>query len=274
MTSDVDTAGFPRFIRLVGHPLRWRLLTELAHSDLRVRELVDLVGEPQNLVSYHLRVLRIGGLVSATRSTFDARDSYYRLDLDQCAQGLAATAAALRPALVASPSPSLPMPAPHDARPSVLFVCSGNSARSPLAEAMMRRRAGDRVRVSSAGTQPKDRVHPYVARVLREQYGIDLGGQAPRPLDLTSGGGYDHVVTLCDRARERVSGSPGRHRLVHWSVPDPADSADARPRGGYQRFVAAAADIDSRVRHLLPKLSSDTQSSDTQSSDARKEHQP
>jgi protein-tyrosine-phosphatase/DNA-binding transcriptional ArsR family regulator len=265
MATEVDSpSGYPWFIRLVGHPVRWRLLTELAGSDLRVRELVDRVGEPQNLLSYHLRVLRTGGLVSATRSSFDARDSYYRLDLDRCAEGLAGTAAALHPALGVTPSPPLPMPARDDARPSVLFVCSGNSARSPLAEAMVRRRAGDLVRVSSAGTRPKDRIHPHVARVLREQYGIELGGQVPRPLDLTSGGGFDHVVTLCDRAREQVSGSVSQRDLVHWSVPDPAGGPDASRRDSYRRFATVAADIDSRVRYLLPTLSTDTQ----------KEHQP
>jgi protein-tyrosine-phosphatase/DNA-binding transcriptional ArsR family regulator len=260
----VDAAGYPRFLRLAGHPLRWRLMTELARSDLRVRELVDRVGEPQNLVSYHLRVLREGGLVSARRSSFDARDSYYRLDLDQCAEGLASTALALHPALGASLAPSSTTPSHRGRTPSVLFVCSGNSARSPLAEAMLRRRAGDRVRVSSAGTRPKDRIHPHVARVLREQYGVDIAGQVPRSLDLTSGGGFDHVVTLCDRAREQVSASTGRHRLVHWSVPDPADAAAAGQRDGYRCFATVAADIDGRVRHLLPTLSSDTQ----------KEHQP
>ncbi|GAA4725849.1 ArsR family transcriptional regulator [Nocardioides endophyticus] len=254
-----DTLGYPRFVRLVGHPLRWRLLTELARSDLRVRELVNRVDEPQNLVSYHLRVLRTGGLVSATRSSFDARDSYYHLDLDRCANGLAATASSLHPSLRVGPEPPPSRSAAKDVvRPSVLFVCSGNSARSPLAEAVMRRRAGERVRVSSAGTRPKDRIHPYAARVLREQYGIDIGGQVPRQLDLTSGGGFDHVVTLCDRAREEVSRSAGRHGLVHWSVSDPADAADASKRGGYRRFLAAAADIDRRVRHLLPTLSDDT----------------
>ena len=70
------------FVRLAAHPLRWKLLTALADSDLRVRELVERVGEPQNLVSYHLRLLRDGGLVTATRSSFDGRDSYYHLDLD------------------------------------------------------------------------------------------------------------------------------------------------------------------------------------------------
>jgi protein-tyrosine-phosphatase len=115
----------------------------------------------------------------------------------------------------------------------------------------VRRRAGDRVRVASAGTRPKDRVHRHVVRVLRERYGVDLAGQVPRALDLTAGGGFDHVVTLCDRAREQLSGALGRDRLVHWSVPDPADASQ---RDSYRRFAAAAADIDRRVRHLLPAL--------------------
>ena len=84
----------PAFVRLAAHPLRWRLLTELASSDYRVRELVARTGEPQNLVSYHLRLLRDGGLVTSTRSSYDGRDSYYHLDLDRCADALADSAAA------------------------------------------------------------------------------------------------------------------------------------------------------------------------------------
>src|SRR5919107_718862 len=89
----------PAFVRLAGHPLRWQLMTELAHSDLRVRELVTLVGHPQNLISYHLRLLRDGGLVTVTRSSFDGRDSYYHLDLDRCAHVLTDCGTALHPAL-------------------------------------------------------------------------------------------------------------------------------------------------------------------------------
>ena len=74
----------PEFVRMAAHPLRWRLLTELAGGDHRVRELTERVGEPQNLVSYHLRLLRDGGLVRSRRSTFDGRDTYYHLDLDRC----------------------------------------------------------------------------------------------------------------------------------------------------------------------------------------------
>lgn len=89
----------PAFVHLAAHPLRWRLLTELAASDYRVRELVERVGQPQNLVSYHLRLLRGGGLVTARRSSYDARDSYYHLDLEQCAHALTNAGTALHPAL-------------------------------------------------------------------------------------------------------------------------------------------------------------------------------
>ena len=89
----------PPFVRLAAHPLRWKLLTSLADSDLRVRELVERIGEPQNLISYHLRLLRDGGLVSARRSSFDGRDSYYHLDLERCADALAETGTALHRAL-------------------------------------------------------------------------------------------------------------------------------------------------------------------------------
>src|SRR5207248_2609830 len=148
----------PAFVRLAAHPLRWALLTALAGGDLRVRELVEHVGEPQNLVSYHLRLLRDGGLVAAGRSRFDGRDSYYHLDLDRCAAALAGTGAALHPALRAEPSP------PPSGRIAVLFVCTGNSARSPIAEALLRRRAPRKITATSAGSRPKPALHPDTLR--------------------------------------------------------------------------------------------------------------
>src|SRR5215510_11361191 len=129
MVPSGEVAAPPVFVRLAAHPLRWRLLTELAHSDYRVRELVTRVDQPQNLVSYHLRLLRDGGLVTATRSSFDGRDSYYHLDLDRCAAALADSGAALHPALRRDATAPAPPAGRQRPRPVVvLFVCTGNSA--------------------------------------------------------------------------------------------------------------------------------------------------
>jgi protein-tyrosine-phosphatase/DNA-binding transcriptional ArsR family regulator len=234
----------PGFVRLAAHPVRWRLLAALAEGDHRVRELVARTGEPQNLVSYHLRLLRAGGLVSATRSSFDGRDSYYHLDLDRCAAALAETGAALHPAL--TPAAAATRLGGHV---SVLFVCTGNSARSPIAEALLRHRTAGDVAVTSAGVRPKAHLHPDAVRVLADRFGIDVAGRRPRSLDDVAGHRFTHVITLCDKAREALPELPAPRR-VHWSVPDPAATGDT----GHPRFERAAADIDTRVRHLLPAL--------------------
>ncbi|WP_067900278.1 helix-turn-helix domain-containing protein [Actinomadura chibensis] len=242
------TGGPPEFVRLAAHPLRWRLLAELAGGDHRVRELVARVGEPQNLVSYHLRLLRRGGLVTARRSSFDARDSYYRLDLDRCADALAAAGSALHPGLRLEPAPP---PAPSSGRARVLFACTGNSARSPVAEALLRHHTRGRVEVASGGSRPAERVHPAAVDLLRERYGIDIARLRPRGLDELAARRFDHVITLCDRVREVCPEFGGRPRLAHWSIPDPAAAEDG------DAFARTVAEIDTRVRHLVPVLAHD-----------------
>jgi ArsR family transcriptional regulator, arsenate/arsenite/antimonite-responsive transcriptional repressor / arsenate reductase (thioredoxin) len=240
----------PVFVRLASHPLRWRLLTELPSGDLRVRELVALTSEPQNLVSYHLRLLRDAGLVTAIRSSFDGRDSYYHLNLNRCADALTSTGAALHPALRLIPAP----PAPQPGTPvAVLFVCTGNSARSPVAEALLRQHTAGRVKVASAGTLPKPRMHPDAVRVLHDEYGIDISGQRPRHLNTLTGRRFDYVITLCDKAREICPDLVDSPRQVHWSVPDPAATGDT-DQAGYPAFARAVADIETRIRYLPPVL--------------------
>ncbi|MGW5155419.1 metalloregulator ArsR/SmtB family transcription factor [Nonomuraea wenchangensis] len=238
----------PPFVRLAAHEVRWRLLSELARGDLRVRELVALVGEPQNLVSYHLRLLRSAGLVTARRSSFDGRDSYYHLDLERCADALATAGAALHPALRLSPAETAET-ADAAGAPSVLFLCTGNSARSPVAEALLRHRAGGRAEVTSAGSHPRARLHPHAVRVLRRRYDIDVADQRPRGLDTLTGRRFDYVISLCDKVREVCPDFAGHPRRQHWSIPDPAADQD-----GYPAFDRTAAEIDTRIRHLQPVL--------------------
>ena len=201
----------PGFLRLAGHPLRWRLLTELARSDRQVRELTGLLGQPQSLVSYHLGQLRAGGLVSARRSSADRRDAYYRIELTRCGELLAETGLALHPGSAGSGSgPPGAGPSPGTGRRArVLFLCTGNSARSQMAEALLGRLAGDAVEAASAGSRPKP-LHPDAVQVMRE-HGIDISGRRAKHLDTFAGQRFDYVITLCDRVRE-VCPEFGGHR--------------------------------------------------------------
>jgi protein-tyrosine-phosphatase/DNA-binding transcriptional ArsR family regulator len=258
MVMASSSQAAPAFVRLAAHPLRWRLLSALTEGDYRVRELVTLLGQPQNLVSYHLRLLRDGGLVTATRSSFDGRDSYYHLDLDRCAEALADTGAALHPALRQDATPPIPPVGQQRSlrlRIAVLFVCTGNSARSPIAEALLRHHTAGRVTVTSAGSRPKPRLHPNTVRVLRKAFGIDIADRSPQHLDTLASHRFDHVITLCDKAREACPEFGHHPRRLHWSIPDPATAGDT-DQASYLAFQHTASDLDTRVRHLLPVLAS------------------
>src|SRR5438552_1638068 len=130
VTDEAATAPI-RFVQLLADEQRWRLLQELARSDRKVSELTELVGKPQNLVSYHLASLRNAGVVSARRSSADRRDTYYRMDKRRCADLLCGVGPALQPGLRLSVvDPRTPEGRPPRRRPSVLFLCTGNSSRS------------------------------------------------------------------------------------------------------------------------------------------------
>lgn len=234
----------PSFVRLAGHPLRWRLMSELARGDRRVRELVALLDQPQNLVSYHLRRLRAAGLVGARRSAFDARDAYYHLDLGNCAAALTGAGLALHPGLRLALAPAVPL----ERSCRVLFLCTGNSARSQMAEALLRHRAGDAVDVHSAGSQPKP-LHPGAVRAMADR-GIDISGASTKHLRRFTKVRFDHVITLCDRVREICPEFPGEPVTAHWSIPDPALAADASDAA----FERTADELDDRIALLLSQL--------------------
>jgi len=241
VTSRPDSAP-PGFLRLAGHPLRWRLLDELARSDRQVRELTDLTGQPQSLVSYHLGRLRTGGLVSARRSSADRRDAYYRVDLTRCGELLAETGQALHPGLGLVPACA--------ARVRVLFLCTGNSARSQMAEALLGQLGGDAIEAASAGSQPRP-LHPDAVRVMRE-HGLDISGRRAKHLDTFAGQRFGYVISLCDRVREVCPEFPGHPQMIHWSIADP--SGEENP---YPAFRRVAAELRTRIGFLLARIGHD-----------------
>ena len=232
------SAAPPPFLQLAGHPLRWRLLSELARSDLRVGELCARAGKQQSLVSYHLRRLRDGGLVSTRRSLADGRDTYYVLDLAGCGERLRGAAAALHPGLAGGPA----RPA---VRARVLFLCTGNSARSQMAEALIEQLSGGAVSAASAGSRPKP-LRDEAVNAMRVR-GIDIAGRRSKHLDEFTGERFDHVITLCDRVREVCPEFPGDPETTHWSIPDPA-------REGGPAFGQVAEELAIRIRFLLATM--------------------
>jgi arsenate reductase len=134
----------------------------------------------------------------------------------------------------------------------VLFVCTGNSARSQMAEGLLRHLSGGRVEVASAGTDPRG-VHPLAVRVMAE-WGIDISHHASKHLDRFSGAPFDWVITVCDRAKEAcpiVSGA----RTVHWSIPDPAEERGSE-EAALAAFRAARDMLHARIRRFLDELGS------------------
>jgi ArsR family transcriptional regulator, arsenate/arsenite/antimonite-responsive transcriptional repressor / arsenate reductase (thioredoxin) len=227
-------------------------VSQLARSDRRVSELTEMVGEPQNLVSYHLRELREAGLVTSRRSSYDGRDVYYRADMDRCAELVCAVGAAVQPGLrlVVAPPPARR----RGRTPRVLFLCTGNSARSQMAEALLEHRSGHTMQARSAGSHPKP-LHPNAVRVMADR-SIDISGQSPKHLRRYARSRFDLVVTLCDRVREVCPEFRNGLDAAHWSMPDPSCAGDD-DGAAYPAFEQTADELEIRIGHLIAHLSAE-----------------
>jgi protein-tyrosine-phosphatase len=136
----------------------------------------------------------------------------------------------------------------------VLFLCTGNSARSQIAEALAEELSGGALRAASAGSHPKP-MHPLAVRVMRER-GIDIAGRRSKHFDELAGQRFDPVISLCDRVREVCPEFPGAPRLIHWSIPDPARA------GGDDELLAAfertADELCARIGFLIAAIEQTT----------------
>ena len=130
----------------------------------------------------------------------------------------------------------------------VLFLCTGNSARSVLAEALLKHLGGRDYEVHSAGTEPKG-INPYSLRVL-EQEGLKLDGFRSRHVSEFDGQHFDHVIAVCDSAAEQCPVFPGTTRHLHWSLEDPA-AVEGPDAVKLEAFEKTLAELRERIEAFL-----------------------
>jgi protein-tyrosine-phosphatase/DNA-binding transcriptional ArsR family regulator len=254
-------AGTPEFLKIVSHEIRWQILKLLAGSDLRVAELVQGTGQPQNLVSYHLHKLRAERLIREHRSIADGREVYYSLDIDRLRQLYAATGEALHPALASigddgadggkiqgQDRTTSAREIESGAPVRVLFLCTHNSARSQMAEGLLRNRSNSGIEVFSAGTEPSQ-VNPLAVRAMSEMH-IDISRHESKGLEGFLDQHFDYIITVCDRARESCPVFPGDPVRIHWSFTDPS-AVEGSDGVRYQAFRETAVQLNTRIGYLL-----------------------
>lgn len=216
--DEARTRDRARILNALGDPIRLGVVDLLEDQDLSPDALGATLGVPGNLLAHHLKVLQGAGVITRAHSRSDRRRTYVHLDPDALA-GL------------------LPTPAPLSAS-RVVFVCTHNSARSVLAEALWH--TVSTVPTASAGTHPADRVHPR-ARAAARRAGLQVVRTTPQDItDVLRSD--DVVVSVCDAVNEHLDGVDNPR--LHWSVPDPAAiDTDAA-------FDTALAEIGDRVNRL------------------------
>ena len=239
----------PGVFRLLGHEIRWNIVTLLTHSDYCGQELVRLLRQPQNLLSYHLQLLHTQDIITERRSTADERSIYYSLNLDTLRTLYFASADALHPALHMQQQElqELEMHMPRK-QVRVLFLCTHNSARSQMAEGILRHLSKGSVDVFSAGSTPTT-LHPLAMQVLAAM-GIDTSQQRAKHMDEFRGRSFGYIVTVCDRIHESCPTFPGDPEQIHWSFLDPA-TIEGTEQERYRAFEQVALQLVTRIRYLL-----------------------
>ena len=120
----------------------------------------------------------------------------------------------------------------------VLFICTGNSARSQMDEAILRRLSHGQVEVFSAVSEPRPEIHPLARRAVRDLFGLEMAGQHPKPFDPFLGERFDYVISVCDQAAESCPVFPGAPERIRWSFEDPAkaEGTEDEKRRAFERL--------------------------------------
>jgi len=248
-------------MKALADPYRLHILDLLTQGEACHSELKEQVGLPPNLLSHHLRVLRQAGLVRTRHDTIDGRWIYYAANKDGLTYWQAWLGQFLDPGRVQARS-ALCGPEGRQASPSrprvdeadrklkrfVLFLCTGNSCRSQMAEAIVNTWLGDEWAAFSAGTQPAGCVHPKAVESLAE-VGIDWRGRSAKRADEFRTIPFDLIVTLCDNAKQHHPTwlDQSLPAPVHLGFPDPA-----RATGGEEEVRATFRTVRDAIAQQIP----------------------
>jgi ArsR family transcriptional regulator, arsenate/arsenite/antimonite-responsive transcriptional repressor / arsenate reductase (thioredoxin) len=139
----------------------------------------------------------------------------------------------------------------------VLFLCTGNSARSQIGEALLRHMSRGQIEVVSAGSRPRPEIHPMAREAVKRVFGLDMEGHYPKPLDEFLGQRFDYIITVCDRAAESCPAFPEDPERIRWSFEDPA-AVEGDEEKKQRAFEQTARDMAGRIRiwMSLPKVAS------------------
>ena len=242
-------------LAVLGHPQRlalFRLLMRRYPDHVPAGDLAQALGHKPSTLSAYLSALMQAGLVSQQRTGTSLRYAVHLEGVRQTLGVLFLDCCRGRPDLCAPLAASLTTAdhAMSDARRKVLFLCTGNSARSIFAEALLRREAGDRFEVFSAGTRPRSELNPFALDLLRQK-GHEISDLRAKHVAEFQGPGaprFDFVFTVCDRAaNETCPPWEGQPVTAHWGTPDPvaAGGTEAQKSLAFQQAYGA---LHNRIR--------------------------
>lgn len=262
MGSRAEETEGADLMKLLGNRIRWRLLQELARSDRRVQELAALLAQPQNLVSYHLGLLRMGHVISERRGDQDGRDVYYSLDLDKLQLTMERAVADIHPALSGVPvargaDRSRSTITPRSCR--ILFVSLEQPDWARIVAVLTNELSRGTLRALSHGG-----VDAFAAALERsgmcdaavqslQQLGFIVNGTEIKAIGDYWGTPMDYVVTFSESGQSSLHAIGGRPQILHWSAP-PSDPAHPPTADDYHAF---ALQVTCRVRQLLALVGTD-----------------
>lgn len=236
-----------RVMKALGDPTRLRLFYLLTVCPMAVGDLVATLGLSQALVSHHLATLKAARLVIDHRAADDARSIIYMIDTPSLTRLRHELSWLMDPIKLYDPRQDEDIPRRPFVKTGpirVLFLCTGNSARSQIAEAWLRKHGEGLFEAYSAGVHPKG-LNPLTVKIMQES-GIDVSHHLSKSVDEFRGQSFDYVITVCDQANEECPIFPDDHQRIHWSIEDPA-AAEGTEAQRLAVFRRIANELSNRI---------------------------